>query len=194
MNAVVPVICQNPECGAVFVAIRIFGAAAPGAAIDLTNCTAGPCPKCKATGFIPDGRYIVFDTGTAYLPSSLRDVAVLRRALRLLEGERKKNVNPEVIKRKAKKKIPELRSLWDLIPRKRSEAYTVLAIMVALFGNLVNSCSKKEAPETPQTIAIPPEIHRVIVEMKKQEGEPNKPVQTTTTAVTPAAAQPSRQP
>ena len=129
MMATLPAICGNPTCRNVFPS----GYGLEGGAIYSGN-QSGPCPKCGSMGYVPDGKYEAAQTTILGVLDRVQDVQILKTATQVLKSELDAGKSPEQIKQKVSEEIPELKTLWDLIPKKRTEAYTVIGIILAMLA------------------------------------------------------------
>ena len=131
--SIVPTLCDN--CRTVFAAPIAIG----GANVAMfQGCRAGPCPQCGSSGAILDGAYGAFYEVTERLLSGRMTQARLGEIISSLESLRDKK--PENGPEEIQKAAPELQRLRDCLPKKRTELYAFLAILIALFIQLKDTC------------------------------------------------------
>lgn len=123
----IPAICLNPACNAIFPSQ--FNLTDP--FIILVACDAGRCPRCGSKGRIPDGAYEIFGNDILAMLFNAEDETVINKSITLITQYIAGNRKPSEIIKKAKKEVPELQTLWDLIPRTRVEAYAFLTLLIA---------------------------------------------------------------
>lgn len=143
----VPAVCINHDCGFVFqssLGIICSG----GATVGFKGCHAGPCPKCGSMGRIPDGRYDAIGASLfAYLENA-SDISIFKKSAEVLEKYLRAGESPNQIIDNIKKESPELQSLWDLIPKKREEAYIFIGLILT-FLTLLATCYQAFKQEPP---------------------------------------------
>lgn len=149
-----PAICQNPKCATIFPSGVFFQY---GFANTFVGCTAGPCPKCGSGGRIPDGEYSALADKVFALFSDLSDAAILGDYVSFIGDQLHSGASPEDVQSSVNHKYPQLKSLSDLFPKSRSEAYTFIGIMLTLIGLALN-CSDKLRHKSPAV-----EIKREII-------------------------------
>jgi SEC-C motif len=75
--------CDNPTCGAIFLAPNIIGGAGS-ATLSMTGTRYGPCPRCGGNGHIPDGVYRYANHVVEFLRGPQESLAALRKVEALL--------------------------------------------------------------------------------------------------------------
>lgn len=117
----VPAVCENPDCRQVFwpilnikEALNIRGGIAR---------VSDACPYCKSSGIIPHGEYRVVRGETIGELLSEADLEVIRRGLGVVQDAVAGKIQLEDFLAKAKKLVPELSPLWDLLPKTKDQAY-----------------------------------------------------------------------
>ena len=151
-----PALCRNPFCRLAFFIPFPLGA---GSAI-FENCQTD-CPRCKEMADIRNGTYTVFDA------ASWRgaDVTVLERAIGFLSTRLQHNRPPEVVRTEASSVAPELQSLWDLLPKKRTELYAMLALLTAIL-TFIMTCIR-DARKSDTKLSLPPEFIKALSDSGK---------------------------
>ena len=141
MSTPIPVICSNPSCGAVWFATSMFNIR-PGATIQLSQCAAGPCPKCNSSGTIPDGIYTA-TTASLFNPA---DLGVLVSAIKELQKRVSSGATREEVEEEIRENYPYLSSLLKFLPKNAAElaAYLTIIIMVCL-----HFLKQEPEPQTP---------------------------------------------
>ncbi|MFT5702450.1 MAG: hypothetical protein ACI8ZB_005370 [Desulforhopalus sp.] len=134
-----PAICINPSCNTIFPSGFGFGGTS-----QYIGCISGPCPRCGGNGKIPDGLYKIINDNIYAEIKNVADLNLINRALELIRSDICSNKSHKEIKRNITEKVPELACLWDLIPRTRMEAYTIIGIIMATLTAFLapSSCSK----------------------------------------------------
>ena len=118
---IVPAICNN--CDTFFPS----GIVADNSTnVSISNCTAGPCPKCGGLGHIPDGVYNFIGDSIELLSGPQRSLNELKKLAYILETAKKRETNPQALKNEIKRSVPELSSISDLLPKTRSEFYNFI--------------------------------------------------------------------
>jgi hypothetical protein len=148
-----PAICLNPKCAAIFPSGVFFEY---GFANTFAGCTAGPCPNCQSDGRIPDGEYSVLGDRIFALFSDVADATILADYVSFIDQQLHSGTSPEDIRLSVNDKYPQFKSLSDLFPKSRSDAYAFLTILLTLIG-LALDCSDKLRTKTP-TVEIKQEI------------------------------------
>lgn len=143
----IPAICINPQCKAIFSSgIAIENSSN----ITFSGCLAGPCPKCKGTGKIPDGKYDAIGSTLFASLKNITDIEVLKKSLQIIKQHFNSGKTPDEIKEKVKKEIPELNTVWGLIPKTRIDAYIFIGLIISFLTLLVLSfpALKSDSPDT----------------------------------------------
>ena len=131
-----PAICLNPTCRTIFPSgFAIIG----GVNISYVGNTSGPCPKCGGMGKVPDGNYSNIGDKLFVTLNNLSDASVFKQYSELLKRELLSNKSPEQIIQSVNQNFPELRSVSDLIPKTRSDAYAFIGILIALISLIISS-------------------------------------------------------
>jgi len=93
------VLCENPQCCAVFPVLGIIGG--PGSVtVHMTNAHAGPCPACGSYGRIPDGIYHYSNQLIKFLNGPKESIEKLKSVESLLRSFKPKDLSRiEVIKK-----------------------------------------------------------------------------------------------
>jgi hypothetical protein len=147
-----PSICTNPKCGLIFPSpINMEGS-------DNTfiNVPYGICPKCGSVGRIPNGNYSGVGDKLFATLFDISDIAILKDYVAFISDKVNSGIAPNTIRDSVNHKYPELKSLSDLIPKTRAEAYAFIGILIALI-TLALTCSDKLKSKEP-TIEIKQEI------------------------------------
>lgn len=156
-----PAICD--QCGTLF---PFSGLDLPGTKISIKGSKAGPCPRCGSEGSIPDGLYSSISASLTLLQA--RTVDELERLQRLLQDATKdKAATQPELSNKIKTEIPELQGLRDLLPRKRSELYTFIMMLMAALTLIINLM------KSGQPVKV--DIHDVINNFNYGQAESVKP-------------------
>ena len=122
------VICTNDDCQTIFPGdVDMVNAHN----ISFSNCHSGTCPKCSSPGRIPDGTYDAFEDKIYAQLKSINDISFLKKITEAINKDIKRNKSPKNIKKTLNKKFPEQRLLWNLIPKTRQDAYSVINIILA---------------------------------------------------------------
>lgn len=137
-----PAICNNPNCGIVFPS-RIL--VSNNSSVSFIDCyiEGGRCPLCRSMGIVPNGEYSMLTEKLVARLFSVRDAQYLKRVQRSIEKVLSKNTaNP---RSRLKVKEPSWREIWNLLPKNKNEAITLLQLILAFIGTAVavNSCSSK---------------------------------------------------
>ena len=111
------------------------------------NLLYGICPKCGTVGRIPDGKYSGIGDKLFATLFDITDIDILKDYKSFVSEQIKSGIDPEVIQKSANKKYPQLKSLSDLIPKTRAEAYTLIGLMLTLITLTINSCEKLKTKE-----------------------------------------------
>ena len=123
----IPAICINPDCGFVFPSsIEIENSTN----IVFQDVSSGPCPKCGSNGKIPNGKYDIFNNSIFAMLYNVGDATIISKSIALFRSQISTNKAPEEMIEKAKAEVPELQSLWDLIPNTRTEAYAFITMLI----------------------------------------------------------------
>lgn len=131
-----PAICLNPACGFVFPSsVEIVNSTN----IVFQGCLASPCPKCGSHGQIPNGRYDSFDNFLYLILDNISDVLVLNNIVKKLKWHIALGTRPADIKSVVTTEVPQLQSIWNLIPETKAEAYTFITILI-MFLTLLATC------------------------------------------------------
>ncbi len=138
-----PSICTNPKCGVIFASpINLL-------ATDNTfiNLMYGICPKCGTVGRIPDGKYSGIGDKLFATLFDIADIGILKDYKSFVSEQIKSGADPDIILKSANNKFPQLKSLSDLIPKTRAEAYTFIGLMLSIITLTINSCEKSQTIE-----------------------------------------------
>ena len=155
MDIPVPVTCTNPFCRLSFF-LSGFLNLSGNSSVTMRGCgTKGPCPRCGSTVTIADGVYRSVPLGGATV--LLNDLSVLERAVDFLRVQQQKDQPTAITKQQANTEIPELSCLWDLLPKKRSEAYTVIGILITVLLFIITQC-RQSPKDPPKLTGVPSEI------------------------------------
>ena len=77
----------------------------------------------------------------------IADIDILKDYKSFVSEQIKSGTDPEVIRKSVNNKFPQLKSLSDLIPKTRAEAYTLIGLMLTLITLTINSCEKYQTKE-----------------------------------------------
>ena len=127
-----PAFCDT--CGAIFPSGIV---AENSTNISLSNCAAGPCPRCGGLGHIPDGVYNFIGNTIQLLSGSNRSINELNRLADLLRTLQEKKATYEETKQVISKELPELSSVADLLPKTRQDFYQFIALILSIITLLV---------------------------------------------------------
>lgn len=119
-----------------------------GAGNTFINFHYGICPKCGSVGRIPDGEYSGLGEKLFATLFNVSDVSVFKDYISFLSDQLHSGISPEIIQESASHKFPQLKSLSDLIPKTRADAYAFIGIMLTLIG-LALDCSDKLTTKEP---------------------------------------------
>lgn len=167
---IVPAICDNDQCNAVWFVNHIFSG---NSAVTLSRCTVSPCPKCKSTGTIPEGQYsstrnILFDSSQWDTVS----VALKRLHESMRQGASVKEVTDTI------RTSPELSAILSrFVPRDIKE----LQSFFICIGLLVAAYEYCLAPDDKtQEMAVPTSVHDIIVNIDVANDTQDKQSQQST--------------
>lgn len=144
---IIPAFCLNNNCRLVFPS-----------GIALTNCKnitfsecSAVCPRCGSKGKIIDGSYYEFENKLFAFIFDSKDSALFNRITSTVKREISRDKSPKNIKKKLNKSFPAQRSIWDLIPGTKQEAYNFITLVTGIVGCAVAvatsivSCTKEES-------------------------------------------------
>lgn len=166
----VPATCLNPFCRNSFVANLTIELGQGGTAT-LTGCTTR-CPKCGKSAAIMNGVYSLYKTVNQIVAGV--DTQVLNRAIDFLRSQQNQQQPTEVTKQQANTEVPELKSLWDLFPKKRSEAYPLIGILITVILFIITQC-RAPKKDTPSTLALPDEIVNALKKAQTSDQSASQP-------------------
>ena len=138
-----PSICINPKCGTIFPSPISM----EGIGNTFINFHYGICPKCGSVGRIPDGEYSGLGDKLFATLFNVSDESILRDYVSYLSNQLHSGISPEIIQESANHKFPQLKSLSDLIPKTRADAYAFIVIMLTLIGLALDCCDKLKTKE-----------------------------------------------
>jgi len=153
------VVCDNPTCGHAFMAISPIEIAV-GLSPSLIGNKLGPCPQCGGMGSIPSGVYTNTGQSIEIAPFSTQDKLLLQHAFDLIQSSIKSNIQPNAFREVAKSTIPELSSLWDIIPAQKDQRYQFWLVVLGVILAIQNAIPK--TPDGPISLRFPPEIVNAI--------------------------------
>lgn len=115
------------------------------------------CPRCNRQASIPDGYYKTVGDTINVLVSSSHSIAKLESLFKKLISDQDRGGDRERIDKTIKEEAPELTGILSLLPRKRSEVYAFLALILAILSYMKQnpSCAPAEAINTVTTVAAP---------------------------------------
>jgi hypothetical protein len=160
----IPAICQNPFCGLVYFVTWLVDLTHPDSVVTIHGATVGPCPRCGGRASIVDGTYRLLSVGTGLIKAA--DVAVLERAVAFLQRQQAGNQPIELLKQEAKAEVPELQTLWDLMPKKRTEAYTLMSLLVTVILFVLTQMRSPQK-EAAKSVVIPSEIVNALSQIQR---------------------------
>jgi hypothetical protein len=138
----IPAICLDPQCNTIFPSVLDLKAAN----FTVKNIGMGPCPKCRGDGKIPDGTYSVLGGNLLAILEDVNDIALFQKVAATIKKDLKRNKSPKNIKKKLTKKFPKQKSIWNLIPETKQDAYAVISIMLAIILMIIGlgKCTKDD--------------------------------------------------
>jgi hypothetical protein len=137
----VPAVCDN--CGAFFSSgIDVSNSFH----ITFSNCTAGPCPKCGASGHIPDGVYNFIGNTIEILSCPSRTILELDRLAKILKKAKEEHASLKEVKETIEEELPELSSIKDLLPRSRVQLYAFITIIIMVIQIIIGQLNKNQVP------------------------------------------------
>lgn len=131
--------------------------------VSISNCTAGPCPKCGGLGHIPDGVYNFIGDSIELLSGPQRSLNELKKLAYILETAKKRETNPQALKNEIKRSVPELSSISDLLPKTRSEFYN----FIIMLSTVVTLCINQIQSNTNSKIEINNVINNIYLQSSK---------------------------
>jgi uncharacterized protein YecA (UPF0149 family) len=151
--ATFPAICQS--CGHIYMGLELEPGVTDG--IELSNIeSVYPCPRCGGVGSIPDGVYSLSKDALEQLKASHASQEALKKFRKIISLGKRENREPEAIVAEIKKEVPELSSVADLLPKKRSELYAFIAMLIGIVTAYLNLATyeRGSAPAAPTNINI----------------------------------------
>jgi uncharacterized protein YfcZ (UPF0381/DUF406 family) len=136
--AQVPAFCES--CGSFFTSNNMIGG---NVTVTFKGCSV-TC-RCGAVTTIVDGTYQFTGNTFRLLKSSGATSTQLKRLLEILEKAKANNSSSEEIAQTIKKEIPELNSFSSLLPKTRTELYTILGVLIATIALYYNHLTYKES-------------------------------------------------
>lgn len=131
----IPAICD--KCSTIFPSG--FNIAKVGAQASLSNCKAGPCPRCGGDGTILDGVYKAIDNATTEAFVGKQSIDKLKQLLGVLELAKKKQWGREEVIANINKTTPAFAKIADRLPKSRTELYAFIVIIIMVINTLINS-------------------------------------------------------
>lgn len=158
MSTIVPVICDNRDCGAIWFT-ESFISIGPGMSVDLTRNSVSPCPECKGSGHIPDGTY----TQSSAALVNRADFDLVLGALSALQAKAQAGATSEEIEEEIDKSFPYLSALKRYLPKNAGELAAYLAIIISLFS----MHQQNKSNDQPPSINVEVNISQVIQQISK---------------------------
>jgi hypothetical protein len=143
----IPAICN--KCGTIFPGVALRGT---GLKARFVDCKAGPCPKCGGTGRIPDGQYDIFGDTLFAILQNITDTDVIKQSIEVIKTNIAAKASPEKITEEARKAAPELKTLWDFIPKTRVEAYAFITLLILVLSKFIDFSPSLKAPSADTTV------------------------------------------
>ena len=159
----IPAVCDN--CGTVFPSpIELKNSRG----VRFVDCGAGPCPKCGGNGTILDGVYDTLGNTVRILLTSKRSVQELESLRHALKTAKEQKASREEITDTIKTHAPELQTLADLLPQKRSELYPFVSMLVVILATLIAAyvAFQKKGPTDAEINAM---IEKAVAEVTQQQ-------------------------
>ena len=153
------VVCDNPTCGHVFTANSPIDIAV-GLSPSFIGNKLGPCLQCGGMGSIPSGVYTNTGNSIEIAPFTTQDKLLLQHAFDLIQSAMKSNIQPAAFREVAKSKIPQLSSLWDIIPEQKDQRYQFWLVVLGVILAIQNAIPKTS--DGPISLRFPPEIVNAI--------------------------------
>ncbi|MFN2510917.1 MAG: hypothetical protein ABR568_05665 [Pyrinomonadaceae bacterium] len=128
-------------CGLMFGATNIIGGSG---SVKFENSFVN-CPRCQSDARIIDGVHQTLGNSVRILATTKRSAESLLALSNALTEARERNASHEEIKSTIEAHVPELKTLSDWLPRKRSELYPFIMVFVALLALIINSMKDKQS-------------------------------------------------
>ncbi|MBA4313160.1 MAG: hypothetical protein C0417_11085 [Chlorobiaceae bacterium] len=100
-------------------------------------------------GRIPDGEYSGLGDKLFAIFFNISDLSILKNYITFLSDQLRSGSSPEIIKTSINTKFPLLKSLSDLIPKTRADAYAFISIMIMLISLALDCSDKLKTKEPP---------------------------------------------
>jgi len=107
--------------------------------LTLRGNKAGPCPKCGGMGSIPDGTFNVIGNAIEIISAPERTIEQLKKLADILSIAKRGSVNAEEVTQRIQRKVPELSSLRDILPKTRTELYAFLTLLILAISIIINA-------------------------------------------------------
>lgn len=155
MGTPIPVICEEPGCGAVWFTESLVSLSA-GATARMTGNKVSPCPACAGTGRIPDGEY----TGLSASLFDQRDLRIVISAIHALRQQAMAGAQPHEIERTISEEYPFLSGIARFLPKNAAE----LAAFLSLIFTLLTYLSAQEADQKDVEVNVEVNVSQAIEE------------------------------
>jgi hypothetical protein len=172
MGMMLPAVCDNPECRAVF----FFESPVTQTANILGGVfrVREGCPRCHSDGTVPHGKYESVKDATVITPHSTADRDFLEKVFGIARHALRSDLPAEEIARQANLQMPELSALWRLAPSNQQEAVQFWMLVLAVIGAILLAY-QTFSEQAPVQIHLPADVVDAI-----QKARPGNPGDTRT--------------
>jgi PHP family Zn ribbon phosphoesterase len=129
----VPSFCDN--CGTIFPS-----------GIVVSNCmnltlsnNKSRCPNCGGWGHAIDGVFNIINDSIEILSGPQITVERLDKLEKIFKSSERKKSSPEEIEDTIKKEVPELSKISDIMPKKRTEFYEFIKVMILILQFIIST-------------------------------------------------------
>lgn len=102
--------------------------------VTFSNISVESCPSCGHTGHVSDGVFNFIGNTIELLSGPQRTIFELENLAKILKKAKDNKSTYEEISNEIERKIPELSSFKDILPKTRNELYAFIAIILTIIS------------------------------------------------------------
>jgi hypothetical protein len=115
--------------------------------ITFNNISVGPCPSCGQRGHVSDGVFNFIGNTIELLSGPERTIIELENLAKILKNAKINKSTYEEISNEIERKIPELSSFKDILPKTRNELYAFIAIILTIISIYLSQSNERNKIE-----------------------------------------------
>lgn len=160
----VPAICENCEI------IFPSGIVGENSTVVINNVRSGPCSRCGKDGVVPDGYYDIKDKIINIFVNSDISIDRIRNIYKIINEAKNSQNDPDFIIDKIKNDAEELKSIFDLAPKTKSQLYGFLTLILTFIMTIIMIISMSNT----QNKITKEDLKTIIDQMEKRLATPEK--------------------